>query len=273
VTAALVLALRLVVNQEPEAVSPGGRRYYARPDSAGIVARAESAAARHPDDADTLLALGLAHAARWQYRAAVAAYTRAIAAAPERAELYRHRGHRYISLRMADRAVADLERAASLDTNRFDIWYHLGLAYYLSGRYDAAVRAYARCRAVAVTADDTVAASDWLWMSLHRANRGAAAGVVVAQLPESAAVRENVAYYERLLLYAGRRRALDLRARMEAGDLEFATIGYGLANWLLVEGDTLGAHSLMREITSGPYWPAFGFIAAEEDLRRLEDHR
>lgn len=269
-TAPWMLAALLLAQQVPEVVSPLGRAFFAHPDSAGLVARAESAAARRAEDADTLLALGLAYARLWRYRDAVATYTRALALAPGRAVLYRHRGHRYISLRRFPDAVADLERAAALDAASFDIWYHLGLAYYLTARFPDAVRAYERCRALARTADDTVAASDWLWMSLRRGGHEAEATTVAAAIGEGRDVRDNATYYARLLFYAGRRTEADLRALMAQGDLEFATVGYGLGNWLLVQGERERARGLFRQVAAGPYWPAFGFIASEVELQRLE---
>ncbi len=266
---AAMTCLLVAVTQTAEVVSSSGRPFHARPDTAGVVARAESALARAPRDVDSLVALGRAQASVWRYRDAVATYTRAIGLAPDRAVLYRHRGHRYISLRELPRAVADLERAAALDSTSFDIWYHLGLAYYLTGRFDGAATAYRRTLGVARSADDTVAASDWLWMALGRAGHDAAAALVLVPITDSMAVQENVPYYQRLLLYRGRRTEVDLRALMATGDLERATVGYGLATWHLVRGDTAAARALWREIGAGTYWPAFGFIAAEADLRRM----
>jgi len=264
-----LLGFLLAVSQDPEFVSPSGRTFYPRPDTAGVVAKAESAVARAPRDVDTLIALGRAQASVWRYRDAVATYTRAIGLAPERAVLYRHRGHRYISLRELAQAVSDMEHAAALDSTSFDIWYHLGLAYYLMGRFDDAAAAYGRTLGVARSADDTVAASDWLWMALGRAGRAATGADVLVPIADSMAVRENLAYQQRLLFYKGRRSEAQLRALMSAGDLERATVGYGLATWRLVRGDTAAARSLWREIVAGTYWPAFGFIAAEADLRRM----
>jgi tetratricopeptide (TPR) repeat protein len=265
----LLLAAALVA-QDAEVVTAAGRRLYARPDSGGVVARAESAAMRHPEDPDTLMALGLARASRWQYAGAVEAYTRALALAPGRAVLHRHRGHRYISLRRFDLAEADLERAAGLDSTSFDIWYHLGLARYLRGRFEEAAVAYRRCRQLARTADDTVAASEWLWLALRRRGDADDAAALATGIGADMPVRENAAYHLLLMLYAGRRTEAEARAAMAGDDLTFATIGYGLGQWLSLRGDTAPARQVFRRITDGPYWPAFGFIAAEVALRNSE---
>jgi hypothetical protein len=53
-----------------------------------------------------------------------------------------------------------------------------------------------------------------------------------------------------------------------ANELDLATLGYGLGNWYLYNGDIKRAEAVFRRVTSGPYWPAFGFIAAEVELAR-----
>ena len=76
-------------------------------------------------------------------------FTHGIEKFPNEARLYRFRGHRYLSLRRFNDAVADLERAVVLDSTNYDIAYHLALAYYLTRRYDDAVAAIDKCVAFA----------------------------------------------------------------------------------------------------------------------------
>ena len=92
----------------PEYVSPSGAKYYSQPDDKNTVAEAEQKLAADPKNIDLLIALGRAQAGVWRYRDAIATYTRGIAIDPKHAMLYRHRGHRYITLRMFDKAVKDL---------------------------------------------------------------------------------------------------------------------------------------------------------------------
>ena len=47
------------------------------------------------------------------------------------------------------------------------------------------------------------------------------------------------------------------------------TVGYGVATWHLVEGDTARAVEILEEIAGHPWWPGFGRIAAEAELARL----
>lgn len=80
-----------------------------------------------------------------RYREAIDLYSKGLEKFPNSPELYRHRGHRYISTRQFDQAIADFEKAAALVKNRpveiepdgipnklnkplsslqFNIWYH-----------------------------------------------------------------------------------------------------------------------------------------------------
>ena len=54
-----------------------------------------------------------------------------------------------------------------------------------------------------------------------------------------------------------------------ASDLDIATLGYGLGNWYLYNGNGSKACEVFERVTNGPYWPAFGFVASEVDLARL----
>ena len=57
----------------------------------------------------------------------------------------------------------------------------------------------------------------------------------------------------------------------EPDDNSFATTGFGVANWYLLEGDNEAALELIRRIVDGDPWNAFGYIAAETELLRLQE--
>ena len=56
----------------------------------------------------------------------------------------------------------------------------------------------------------------------------------------------------------------------DTDDVQIATLSYGAGNWLLVQGDKTGARAWFERATQTDGWPAFGFILAEADLRRLK---
>ena len=71
---------------------------------------AERALAATPTNADSLIWMGMRTAYLGRYRDAIDIYSKAIGLHPEDARLYRHRGHRYLSVRELGRAITDLAR-------------------------------------------------------------------------------------------------------------------------------------------------------------------
>lgn len=265
---------------KPEIVSLLGVKHFANEDEKGEIAKAKEKLAADPKNIDALIALGRAEANVWRYHDAIETYTQGVKIAPNDARLYRHRGHRYISIRNFDKAVEDLKRASELNDQDFDIWYHLGLAHYLKGDFSQAAAAYEKCYAVAVKDrekievgkegrdDSVIAISDWLYMTHRRMKKNDQALEVLAKITPDMKVKENKSYFDRLLFYKGLKQESDLVNVEKATDLEIATVGYGLGNWHLYNGDRAKAETYFRKIVSGKYWPAFGFIASEAELAR-----
>jgi tetratricopeptide (TPR) repeat protein len=244
-----------------------------------------------PSDVDALIWYGRRTAYLGDYRQAIEIYSNGIERHPDEPRLYRHRGHRYISVRRVDAAIADLERAAELIADREDriepdglpnarniptstlhsnIWYHLGLAYYLKGDFENALRAYRRCMAVSRNPDMLVATSYWLYITLRRLDRVSEAAAVLEPIDADLDIIENGSYHRLLLMYKGELGAETLVEEAEAGgDLENATLGYGVGSWHLYNGRRKLAEAAFRNILKGPQWAAFGYIAAEADLQRL----
>ncbi|MET0556323.1 MAG: tetratricopeptide repeat protein, partial [Vicinamibacteria bacterium] len=253
------------------------------------LADATAAFVKAPDDADAILWLGRRTAYLGRFREAIDIYTRGLERHPRDARFYRHRGHRYLTLRQHAHAEAHHSRASELvrgtpdavepdgepnaanvptSTLHFNVWYHLGLARYLKGDFAGAARAYRECLATAKeSADRLVAATDWLYLTLRRQGRTAEAAALLAPITTDLAVVENTAYRNRLLLYKGTQTADEVRA-LAATPVDRATYGYGIAAWHLVNGRTAEARALFEEVAAVAQWPAFGVLAAEAELAR-----
>ncbi len=260
---------------QPEVVSLLGKPLFRTPAEGDALAKLESGlrdAARKlesdPADPENIILYGRGLAALWRYREAIDVYTRGIAAHPDHAMLYRHRGHRYITVREFDKAVPDLDRAAGLNGNDFDIWYHLALAHYLRGDFPRAEAAYLKCREAAKDEGSVIAVSNWLYISLMRQGKKAEAAGVLEGIREDMKAGENAAYHNLLLFYKGLKKEGDLEAAAASSDLDLATTGYGLACWYLYNGNTEKAFAYFKKIVAIPYWPAFGYIAAETEIHR-----
>lgn len=281
----------------PEAVSLFGHRLYAPdlPLERRTRLEAELGAARQayearPADADALILYGRRTAALGRYRDAVDIFSEGIARHPRDARMYRHRGHRYITLRRFGRAVADLRRAAQLvhgqpdqpepegsgaesglppATLQGNIWYHLGLAYYMRGEWGRAADAFRHALARATHDGSRVAATDWLYMALRRGGRTAEAARALEAVRTDVRVGENTDNLRHILLYRGELPP-DSVITSEGDALRFATQGYGVGNWHLYNGRRREAEEILWRVVQAENWAPFGYIAAEADLHRLE---
>jgi len=255
-----------VFAQTVEYRSPAGVVYRAQLDT-GAVARAESALAAEPRNVERIIQLGIAQSGVRQFREAIQTFTRGLAIEPNNALLYRWRGHRYLSVRDFAHAKADLTRGARLDSTIYGIWYHLGIVRYAGRDFTGAANAFATAQRRAPDAAELAGSTDWLWMSLMRAGKKADAKKMLDRRPDSLAIAN--AYARRLKLYRGEITPDSLFTPADTGDVQVATLSYGLGNWYLVHGDTARAREWFeRSILSGG-WPAFGFIISEIELRRL----
>ncbi|MFM9994499.1 MAG: hypothetical protein ACKVU4_01720 [Phycisphaerales bacterium] len=259
-------------------------------------ARAKAAHEADPGNEDAAIWHGRRLAYLGRYTEAIGVYSDALRLHPNSFRLLRHRGHRFITVRELDLAIADLDRAAILiegvpdevepdgapnaqnkprSTSHSNIWYHLALAHYLKGDFARAADAWARCMEFSRGNDDMlVATSYWLYLSLRRAGRTDGAGRVLEPIRAGMDVIENHAYHRLLLLYKGE--LTEDQVRGTAGDgpgetaVADATVGYGLAVWRLIRGDRAGARVAFERVLNagGSNRAAFGFIAAEAELAR-----
>jgi tetratricopeptide (TPR) repeat protein len=281
----------------PEAVSLLGDPLHApaipperRAELEQRLAEARAEWQRDRNDPEAIIWLGRRTAYLGRFREAVEIFSEGLRRHPGDPRFYRHRGHRYITLRQLDRAQADLERAGQLvegmpdevepdglpnarnvptSTLQSNIWYHLGLARYLRGDFAGALPSYRRALGVSKNPDNLVATSHWLYMTLRRLGRDAEATEALQPAREDLDVIENTDYYRLLRMYQGKLRPEDvLKESGSADSVGGATAGYGVAHWHFYNGRREEAMRLFRDVLRGGQWPAFGYIAAEAELAR-----
>jgi len=255
-----------VAAQSVQYRSPAGIEYRSLADT-GAVARAQAALDADPRNIDRIIGLGVAQSGVRQFREAIETFSRGVSIAPNNAMLYRWRGHRYLSIRELDRALADLTRGFALDSMNYGILYHLGIVRFVRGDFSGAADAFRRAQPLAPEAGELAGSTDWLWMSLSRAGRHAEAKAMLERRPDSLKV-EN-AYARRLRLYRGEIGPDDVITAADTADVQAATLAFGVGNWFVVRGDTARARTWFeRSIRSGG-WPGFGFIVSEVELKRI----
>jgi tetratricopeptide (TPR) repeat protein len=165
-------------------------------------------------------------------------------------------------------AHSPISRAGSkIDATIYGIWYHLGVVQFVRGEFSAAAASFARAQPIAPDAAELAGSTDWLWMSLSRAGRGAEAKAMLDRRPDNKPVVN--AYTRRLQLYRGEIGPEAVVTAADTDDVQVATLAYGLGNWYLVRGDNAQARKWFERSVQSGGWPAFGFIASEAELRRI----
>lgn len=255
--------------------------HFAKNENDAALAAYEQAIALDPTRPEYFVGKGRTLARLRRYDEAFLAYGQALRLAPGDPMILRYRGHNYINVRKFDLALADLEKARSMIETRppeagrddFGVYYHLALAYYLTGRFADAAAAYDGCVRTAPTDEERVSCWAWQYPSLRRAGRAKDADAVLAKITPDLKVTENSPYLDRLLLFKGVKTEDQVAAQMSANALSQSTVGYGVGLWHLLEGRPDRARAYFEKATASDAWQAFGYIAAEIELERMRRDR
>ena len=249
------------------------------------------AKANFQDDpsADNLIWLGRREAYLGNYETAIDLYSQGITEYPKDARFYRHRGHRYISSRCYDLAIKDFKKAVGLtryednemepdglpnalgiptSTLQGNIYYHLGLTYYIQQKYHKARYAYEKCLKLAENNDSYIAAANWLYVIYRHLGQDRRATKLLNTIDDDMDLIENHSYQTILKLYQNKIDPANLENDIMNGQsLANTTLAFGLGNYYSVNGDEDKAQYLFSMVTKGNQWSAFGYIAAESRLK------
>lgn len=245
----------------------------------------------YPMIADNAVWYGRRLAYAGDYREAIKAFSNGILDNPEDPRFYRHRGHRYITIREFDRAIADLEKAAEMikgtenkaepdgapnefnipvSTLHGNIYYHLGLAYYLKQDWENAKRVYDLDYEVARNADNHASIAHWRYMIRRRMGESHdEAKHVLDPITADMEILENHTYHKLGLFYKGEISEAEISEGIDLEDSADAATAYGLANWYYYNGDEAKGKEMMQKMLNARAWGSFGYIAAEADLAAM----
>lgn len=244
----------------------------------------------NPDDADAIIWYGRRTAYLGDYKKAIDIYTEGIEKFPEDARMFRHRGHRYISIREFDKAIDDLTKAAELIEGKPDIiepdgipnarntpvsslntnvWYHLGLAHYLKGNMQEALQGFQKSLDASTNPDMHVAAANWVYMINRRLGNSEEAEKILEPINNEMDVFENMAYHNLLLFYKGEITEDELKGDNQDVEYMNDATAYGIGNWYYYNGDTAHAKQIFNNILKNGTWASFGTLAAEADISRF----
>jgi len=242
---------------------------------------------RKKEDADSTIWLGRRTAYLGNYKDAIRIYGKGLIRFPNDARLWRHRGHRFITRRCFDEAIRNLKKAVELikgkpdqpepdgipnaknmpvSTLQTNIWYHLGLAYYLKGDYANASLAYEEGLKIAKNADMRTAFVYWEYLTLRKLDKDEQAKKLLETIPANTVVIENGDYLKLIEMFKGKTTPQELYSANEKN----STILYGVGSFYLLSGHKEKGAVIFKKLTEGDQWANFSYIAAETYLKRNE---
>lgn len=276
------------LHRPPPPVSAAAKR-----DMETKLEEARARQASNPRDPEAIIWVGRRLGYLGRFVEAIQVYTEGANQFPRDARFYRHRGHRYLTLRRFDLAIQDFERGAKLvkgkpdevepdgqpnarniptSTLQFNIWYHLGLAYYLKSNNEKALDSFRECLKVSMNPDALVATSHWLYMTLRRLNRLNEEIKLLSAINDKMDVIENQGYHQLLLMYKGQISAerLEQEAVKQPASPGSVSILYGVGAWHRIDGREKDARRIFRIVLDGNQWTSFGYIAAEAEIKAMD---
>ena len=277
-------------------ISPLGKKFTKATPSQKMLdlyATAKQNFENNPNGVENIIWYGRRTAYLSNYKDAIRIYTGGIKKFPNNPKLYRHRGHRYISLRMYDKAIEDYLIAIKLiegtenevepdgmpnarnipvSTLHGNIWYHLGLAYYLKHDYQKSYEAYLNCKNSGNYNDNIVSSTHWLYMNQRRLGNKDLAKKMLEPIKENADIIENMSYYNLCKFYKNII-PIDSIQVNKGGTPSSDAVKYGLASWYLYNQKKEEAKKILDEIINTNAWSSFGYIAAESDLIHYYGYR
>lgn len=276
----------------PDAISLFGDSLYSPEPSEKLLGQFkehEDNFSKDTTNVENLIWYGRFIAYKGDYASAIDIFSKGIAKYPEDARLYRHRGHRHITIREFDKAIIDFEKAASLfegkpneiepdgmpnarnipvSTLHGNVYYHLGLAHYLKWDLEKALDAYQKCLETGDKPDNIVSATHWIYMILRILERESEAKKYLEPINSEMDIIENMAYHQLCLFYKGAVTLAELEENL-SNTPGSDGIKYGIANWHFYNGEKEIAKKKMEELITQKSWNSFGYIAAESQLKKL----
>jgi len=257
----------------------------------GNLVTAEQKFLAYPDSLELTIWYGRRLAYLGRYLDAIKVYSDGLIKFPKSYRLRRHRGHCYISTRQLNKAIKDFEMAAYHSLNaqnaiepdglpnkfnqpvgndKFNIWYHFGLAHYLNGRYDKALSAYTKCMEFSDNDDLIVATTYWQYLTYKKLGNDPLASDLLNKMTSPLTLLENDSYQELIFLFQGKNEveALIKSATTSDGNLN-PTLAYGIGCYFQHEGKSNQANEIFLKIIESPSWHSFGYIGAEAELKTI----
>jgi tetratricopeptide (TPR) repeat protein len=271
---------------QPQAGSLAGNALFGLKDKEGKIKAAIATMENDPGNAELRLAAGRLQDSYLRFLDSIFVYTEGVKQFPKDYRFLRMRGHRLISTRKFSEAVADLEKAAKMVPNSFDVAYYLGLAHYFNGDHakSAAVLAACEdqiqkpladkkdlmggrsCESIGADINWRVPLQYWRYLALRRAGQLAAAKTYLdGHVKGEPTVSSSKPFYDALLFFKGAKEINEMLAGAGEGVRDVLTRSSAAATYLFTEGERAKGCSIWARNAMDQNWDHLGVINAESE--------
>jgi tetratricopeptide (TPR) repeat protein len=261
------------------------------PELVAQLSRARDRLAKSPFDANASLVVARRTAGLGRLREAVNLYTRAGQLHPTDPRVPRYRGEILLQLRELELAQRDFQEAAQrlagrdkqselvevddgllVSTLQFNIYYLLGVTYYIKGDFPRARLALVEAIKTAHTSDDMAASMIWLFFSARRLGAVDEARTLLSLVHDSVAVSSRQPELELLLAFRDGVAwdSLHLDVHRPFTTEREALLGYGLGFALLHLKRADEAELMFEQVLTYRDWSSLPVLAAESELARMK---
>ena len=254
-----------------------------------VLLKAEKAFNENPDNESNIINYGRKLADLGRFQEAINIYAEGLIKFPESYKIRRYIGQRYLTTRQFDKAITYLTEAityandsllieyeySGLTLNnkktvynvKFNIWYYLGLSYYMKGNYDKAISSFRRCEKYTNNNDLKVVIANWLYTAFAKIGNLDLAEAEIMSIPTNMRLIEikSRKYHDLIMLYRGLVTPSILTKRNGID----ADVGYGIGNYYLINGQVENAISAFNRVISTEQQERIGYMAIEKELRVL----
>lgn len=276
----------LTTADQPQAASLSGNALFGVRDKDKKISSVEEAMNKSVADPELRLSLGKIQDAFLRFTESIDTYTYGVEKFPKDYRFLRMRGQRYLSVRKFELGIADLQKAAKMVPNSFDVAYYLGLAYYFNGDHAKAAAEFWRCEdqmkqplkapgnlmggrscdGLREEENGRIPLQYWRYLALRRAGLQAEAKKYLdEQVNPLLTITVTKPYYDALLFFKGVKEINEMMAGANEGSRDFLTRSSGVATFLFTEGERAKACGIWARNAMDQNWDHLGVINSESE--------
>ena len=222
---------------------------------------------RQSDDYQSKFKLGMLLCGQYRYEEAISAFLQAEGIKNDDPTLYLRMGGAYLTLFRFEESKKAYEKAISLGADKKSVNFPLGIWYYLEGDFSCSAETLRTC----LPCDDELKIAVIYWEMLSCLKAGTST-MLADEFSSDMKVFHHKAYMDAvkvMLKLETPEKAIEELSGED--DLSYAIKAYGVAEYLLLNGDTKGEKLMETVLSKESMWPSIAYLAAYNHIQNKKE--